>query len=100
IRDFHVTGVQTCALPSCLRPAAEHPAVVGVGVPRRRDAPWLSHRWSTSGSDTVTRPTPAMREAIARAEVGDDAYGEDPTVAALRSEERRVGTGAWLARRP
>lgn len=37
-------------------------------------------------SDTVTRPTPAMREAIARAEVGDDAYGEDPTVAALEAE--------------
>lgn len=31
-------------------------------------------------SDTVTRPTAAMREAMARAEVGDDVYGEDPTV--------------------
>ncbi len=40
-------------------------------------------------SDTVTRPTPAMREAMARAEVGDDVYGEDPTVAAL--EERVAG---------
>src|SRR5512138_2812380 len=37
-------------------------------------------------SDTVTRPTPAMREAMARAEVGDDVYGEDPTV--RRLEER------------
>jgi threonine aldolase len=37
-------------------------------------------------SDTVTRPTPAMREAMARAEVGDDVYGEDPTV--NRLEER------------
>ena len=36
-------------------------------------------------SDTVTRPTEAMREAIARAEVGDDVYGEDPT--ARRLEE-------------
>jgi threonine aldolase len=35
-------------------------------------------------SDTVTRPTPAMREAMARAEVGDDAYGEDPTVNRLQ----------------
>src|SRR5688500_14597164 len=34
-------------------------------------------------SDTVTRPTPAMREAMARAEVGDDVYGEDPTVQKL-----------------
>ena len=31
-------------------------------------------------SDTVTRPTPAMRAAMAAAEVGDDVYGEDPTV--------------------
>src|SRR5436190_14211009 len=37
-------------------------------------------------SDTVTRPSPAMREAMARAEVGDDVYGEDPTV--RRLEER------------
>jgi len=35
-------------------------------------------------SDTVTRPTPAMREAMARAEVGDDVFGEDPTVNALQ----------------
>jgi threonine aldolase len=34
-------------------------------------------------SDTVTRPTPEMREAIAGAEVGDDVYGEDPTVRRL-----------------
>ncbi|HYN14611.1 MAG TPA: beta-eliminating lyase-related protein, partial [Terriglobales bacterium] len=29
-------------------------------------------------SDTVTRPTPEMRRAMAEAEVGDDVYGEDP----------------------
>lgn len=34
-------------------------------------------------SDTVTRPTPEMREAMARAEVGDDVFGEDPSVQAL-----------------
>jgi threonine aldolase len=34
-------------------------------------------------SDTVTLPTPAMREAMARAEVGDDVWGEDPTVQRL-----------------
>lgn len=38
-------------------------------------------------SDTVTRPTPAMREAMASADVGDDVYREDPT---LRALERRV----------
>jgi threonine aldolase len=37
-------------------------------------------------SDTVTRPTPAMRRAMAEAKVGDDVYGEDPTIRAL--EER------------
>jgi len=35
-------------------------------------------------SDTVTRPTDAMREAMRAAEVGDDVYGEDPTVDALQ----------------
>jgi threonine aldolase len=40
-------------------------------------------------SDTVTRPTPAMREAMARAEVGDDVFGDDPTVNALQA---RVAT--------
>jgi threonine aldolase len=35
-------------------------------------------------SDTVTKPTPAMRDAMARAEVGDDVYGEDPTVNRLQ----------------
>ncbi len=36
-------------------------------------------------SDTVTQPTAAMREAMATAVVGDDGYGEDPTVAALEA---------------
>ena len=48
-------------------------------------------------SDTVTRPTGAMRAAMASAEVGDDVYGEDPTVRAL--EERvadLLGTEAAL----
>lgn len=36
-------------------------------------------------SDTVTEPTPAMREAMYRAEVGDDVYGEDPTVNELEA---------------
>ncbi len=40
-------------------------------------------------SDTVTRPTPGMRRAMAEAEVGDDVYGEDPTVTDL--EHRIAG---------
>jgi threonine aldolase len=35
-------------------------------------------------SDTVTRPSPEMREAIAAAPVGDDQFGEDPTIARAR----------------
>ena len=41
-------------------------------------------------SDTVTRPTPEMRRAMAEAEVGDDVYGEDPTVNALEGEAAAV----------
>lgn len=40
-------------------------------------------------SDTVTKPTPGMRRAIAEADVGDDVYGEDPTVKKL---EERIAT--------
>jgi threonine aldolase len=36
-------------------------------------------------SDTLTKPTPGMRQAIAKAEVGDDCYGEDPTVKELET---------------
>ncbi len=41
-------------------------------------------------SDTVTRPTPAMREAMASAEVGDDVYGEDPTINRLEKRAAEV----------
>lgn len=48
-------------------------------------------------SDTVTRPTPEMRRAMAEAEVGDDAYREDPTVNALEEAfAERVGKEAGL----
>ena len=45
--------------------------------------------WIDLRSDTVTQPTPAMRAAMARAEVGDDVYGEDPTVNALQAAPGR-----------
>jgi threonine aldolase len=48
-------------------------------------------------SDTITKPTPAMRRAMAEAEVGDDVLGDDPTV--IRLEEmsaRRLGKEAGL----
>ena len=41
-------------------------------------------------SDTVTRPTPTMRKAMAEAEVGDDVYGEDPTVNRLEAAAARI----------
>ncbi|NDQ58101.1 MAG: aminotransferase class I/II-fold pyridoxal phosphate-dependent enzyme [Acidipila sp.] len=41
-------------------------------------------------SDTVTRPTPAMRGAMASAEVGDDVYGEDPTLNRLQSRAAEI----------
>lgn len=48
-------------------------------------------------SDTVTHPTPAMREAMAHAKVGDDVYGEDPTVNQLEAlAAERVGKEAAL----
>ena len=48
-------------------------------------------------SDTLTKPTPEMREAMADAEVGDDVYGEDPTVNRLQDlYAERVGMEAAL----
>ena len=50
-------------------------------------------------SDTVTRATPAMREAMAAAEVGDDVYGEDPTVNALQERLAEMAgkeAGLWF----
>jgi len=41
-------------------------------------------------SDTVTKPTPAMRKAMAEAEVGDDVYREDPTVARLEARVAEI----------
>ncbi len=46
--------------------------------------PALAHELLDFRSDTVTRPTPAMRRAMAEAEVGDDVFGEDPTVNRLQ----------------
>jgi threonine aldolase len=57
---------------------------------RRPSTPLIDLR-----SDTVTRPTEEMREAMRRAEVGDDVYGEDPTVNRLeRLAAERVGKDA------
>lgn len=48
-------------------------------------------------SDTVTHPTPAMREAMANAEVGDDVMGEDPTINRLQEmAAQRLGKEAGI----
>jgi threonine aldolase len=48
-------------------------------------------------SDTVTQPTPAMREAMAKAPVGDDVYGDDPTINALQElAAAKLGKAAGL----
>src|SRR5579859_4732974 len=48
-------------------------------------------------SDTVTLPTPQMREAMYRAEVGDDVYGEDPAINRLQEmAAERMGKEAAL----
>ena len=50
-------------------------------------------------SDTVTKPTPAMRRAMAEAEVGDDVFGDDPTVKRARGPDRRAaGQGGGAVR--
>jgi len=41
-------------------------------------------------SDTVTRPTPAMREAMAAAPVGDDVFGEDPSINQLEEKTAQL----------
>ncbi len=47
-------------------------------------------KWIDLRSDTVTRPTPAMRRAMAEAEVGDDVYGEDPTINLLEKRAAAI----------
>src|SRR5205807_10170290 len=70
--------------------------------PRRRSGGRAGGDLMASGlvdlrSDTVTRPTPEMRRAMADAEVGDDVYGEDPTVNDLQEAfAERVGKQAAL----
>jgi threonine aldolase len=56
----------------------------GFGDWHRRKRPLMSNSIDLR-SDTVTRPTKEMRSAMAAAELGDDVYGEDPTVNRLQA---------------
>ena len=62
--------------------------------PRRaafqRSVPGVSYAMIDLRSDTVTRPTPEMRRAMMEAEVGDDVYGEDPTVNRLEQRAAEI----------
>ena len=62
--------------------------------------PPVRHRVIDLRSDTLTRPTEAMREAMAGAEVGDDVYGEDPTVRPSRSGSPRCSATRPRCSRP
>lgn len=53
-------------------------------------APEPKEKWIDLRSDTVTKPTPAMRRAMANAEVGDDVYGEDPTLNKLEARAAEI----------
>ena len=47
-------------------------------------------KWIDLRSDTVTKPTLPMREAMVKADVGDDVYGEDPTVNLLQTTAAKM----------
>ena len=62
-----------------------------------------SNRLIDLRSDTVTRPTAGMRVAMANAEVGDDVYGDDPTVNALEEHAADIlgkEAGLFVSPRP
>jgi threonine aldolase len=59
-------------------------------VPREMEHPTNGNGIVDLRSDTVTRPTPAMRAAMAAAEVGDDVYAEDPTVNRLQERAAEI----------
>ena len=63
-------------------------------APRRngieRNFPGVLDRMIDLRSDTVTKPTPAMRQAMFEAEVGDDVYGEDPTANKLEQRAAEI----------
>src|SRR6266498_505632 len=95
--DHHVLT----ALPQCLEGMRDetiidetmvrtsHPASIGSGLRRRPLYSGLVSRIDLR-SDTVTKPTEAMRRAMAEADVGDDWYGDDPTVNRLEERSAQI----------
>ena len=71
------------------------------GIRNRQEGTLMATRMVDLRSDTVTLPSMEMREAISKAEVGDDVYGEDPTVNRLEREAAMlVGKEAALLSPP
>ncbi|MFZ0879542.1 MAG: GntG family PLP-dependent aldolase [Candidatus Acidiferrales bacterium] len=66
---------------------SEHTVTPGV---QEKSATLVTSAFIDLRSDTVTKPTPAMRRAMAEAEVGDDFYGEDPTVNRLQARSAEI----------
>src|SRR5216110_4063822 len=58
-------------------------------VSDNRGSPWITGMVDLR-SDTVTRPTPAMRRAMLEAELGDDVFGDDPTVNRLQARAAEI----------
>jgi len=89
---FRICYTATVSCPKqrdvALDPVARDPVAAGRLEDGRRGTTAMSETISHTNavdlrSDTVTRPTAGMREAMARADVGDDVFAEDPTVNAL-----------------
>src|SRR5262249_30710901 len=93
-------GTQTCARRGL--PEPDHrPGRIGPGDAVRARSSAEGHPMTRPPidlrSDTVTKPSPAMRRAMAEAEVGDDVFGDDPTVKALeRKTAELLGKEAAL----
>lgn len=73
-------GAQGCPKGGYCRVDLGAVSVPGLGILEQGTEGHQLNKVIDLRSDTVTKPTPEMREAMARAEVGDDVYGEDPTV--------------------
>ena len=90
VTGWHVGPLHHGSVRRRWRSIAEAPLLVrrsgGLCYPARLYSPSMPQRPIDLRSDTVTRPTAAMRRAMAEAEVGDDVFGDDPTVIEL--EER------------
>ena len=83
-----VIATNRCAIRGSIEcsPSSSHSWSRRCSEERERNSTGMDEALVDLRSDTLTKPTVAMRDAMARAEVGDDVYGEDPTVGAL--EER------------